>query len=108
YLKFNEGENNKPSHVDSIFVNYKGWLTDGTVFDNTPNPIWLTLDGVIEGWTQIFPEFKTGTYNSSNNTFENAGSGIVFIPSGLGYYHTGNNNIMPYSTLIFAFNLNTL
>ena len=108
YLKFNEGVNQRPSHVDSIFVSYRGWLMDGTQFDNTPNPIWLTLDGVIEGWTQVFPEFQTGIYNQVTDVFEGAGSGLMIIPSGLAYYNESRTNIIPYSTLIFSFNLNTL
>lgn len=111
FLKLNEGENHRPSHVDSVFVNYRGFLTDNTQFDTRPNPIWLTLDTTIEGFAQIMPEFKTGTYNSDTNTFDNSGFGVAFIPSGLGYY-----NIPPqsapevgyYSTLVFAFSLNTL
>lgn len=108
YIKFNEGTNHRPSHVDSIFVSYRGRLTDGTQFDYAPNPVWLTLDGVIEGWTQVFPEFKTGTYNESSNTFEDSGSGIVIIPSGLGYYNRTQTNIPAYSPIIFNISLNTL
>ena len=108
YINFNEGTNHRPSHVDSVFVTYRGWLTDGTQFDYAPNPIWLTLDNVIEGWTQVFPEFKTGTYNEGSNIFENTGSGIMFVPSGLGYYNSGSASIPAYSTLVFSFNLNTL
>jgi FKBP-type peptidyl-prolyl cis-trans isomerase FkpA len=111
YLKLNEGENQRPSHVDSVFVNYRGFLTDNTQFDNRPNPIWLTLDTTIEGFAQIMPEFKTGTYNTATESFEGSGFGVVFIPSGLGYY-----NIPPqsapevgyYNTLVFSFSLNTL
>lgn len=108
YMKFDEGVNQRPSHVDSIFVSYKGWLTDGTLFDSSPNPVWLTLDGVIEGWTQVFPEFKSGTYESLTDSFEDAGAGIVFIPSGLAYYNTTRPKITPYSPLVFLFNLNTI
>jgi FKBP-type peptidyl-prolyl cis-trans isomerase FkpA len=108
YLKQNEGINERPSHVDSIYVSYKGWLVDGTLFDSSPNSNWLTLDGVIEGWTQVFPEFKTGEYDSSSDTFNNSGAGLVFIPSGLGYYNTTRPKIAAYSPLVFSFNLNTL
>ena len=110
YIKFNEGTNQRPSHVDSIFVSYRGWLTDGTQFDYRPNSLWLPLDEVIEGWSQIFPEFKTGFYNEISNSFEDTGAGIMFIPSGLGYYNLppSGSTISQYSTLTFTFNLNTL
>ncbi len=108
YIKFNEGIYQRPSHVDSVFVTYKGWLTDGTQFDYRPNPLWLNLDEMIEGFIQVFPEFKTGGYNEIINTFENSGAGLVIIPSGLGYYNSSSNNIPAYSTLVFSFGLNTL
>ncbi len=108
YIKFNEGINERPSHVDSIFVSYRGWLFDGTQFDTAPNPVWQPLDGVIEGWTQVFTEFKTGTYNSASDSFENSGSGIMFVPSGLAYYNATRADIPAYSPLVFSFNLNTL
>lgn len=108
YIKLNEGINQTPSHVDSVFVTYKGWLTDDSQFDYRPNPLWLNLDEMIEGFIQVFPEFKTGIYNEAINTFENAGKGVIIIPSGLGYYNSSNTNIPPYSTLVFSFGLNTL
>lgn len=108
YLKLNEGIDERPSHVDSVFVSYKGWITDGTQFDYRPNSIWLKLDEMIEGFPQIISEFKTGTYNEAINSFENSGFGLVIIPSGLGYYNNNQTNIPAYSTLIFSFNLNTL
>ncbi len=108
YLKLNEGANDRPSHVDSIFVSYKGWLLDGTLFDTSPNSTWLPLDGFIEGWAQVFPEFKTGEYDSNSGDFSNSGAGFVFIPSGLGYYNTTRPKIAAYSPLVFMFNLNTL
>lgn len=110
YIKFNEGGNQRPSHVDSVFASYRGWLIDGTQFDYAPNPIWLPLDEVIEGWTQLFPDFKTGFYNEISNTFDDSGAGIMFVPSGLGYYNRPpSTSMIPlYSTLVFTFNLNTL
>ena len=111
YLKLNEGENLRPSHVDSVFVNYRGFLTDNTQFDTRPNPIWLMLDQSIEGFAQVIPEFKTGTYNTATNSFEGSGFGVVFIPSGLGYYNTPPQSAPEvgfYNTLVFSFSLNTL
>lgn len=114
YINFNEGANERPTQVDSVFVSYKGWKTDGELFDSAPNSTWLTLGGrigeAIEGFTQVLTEFKTGIYNTSFESFENSGAGIVIIPSGLGYYNSPpqSSNIGTYSTLVFSFNLNTL
>ncbi len=109
FLKLNEGVNERPSHVDSVFVTYKGWRFDGTQFDYVPNPVWFYHENLaVDGWTHFFPELKTGIYNESLNAFEDSGSGIVIIPSGLGYYNRTQTNIPAYSPLVFNIELNTL
>ncbi|MDO4729215.1 MAG: FKBP-type peptidyl-prolyl cis-trans isomerase [Bacteroidota bacterium] len=110
YIPFNQGINQKPSTVDSVFVSYKGSKLDGTVFDYATNPMWLKLDEVIEGWTQMIPMFKTGNYNTTTSSFQDFGSMLLIIPSGLGYYNNppSGSNVGSYSTLVFTVNLNTL
>lgn len=109
FLKLNEGVNERPSHVDSVFVTYKGWRFDGTQFDYVPNPVWFYHENLaVDGWTHFFPELKTGIYNEISNNFDDAGSGIMIIPSGLAYYNATRTNIPAYSPLVFSFNLNTL
>ena len=49
------GSEVKPGPQDTVLVRYKGSLLDGTVFDEVPaseEPIRLTLDRVIPGWTE--------------------------------------------------------
>ena len=113
YLKFREGENQRPSTVDSVYVNYKGTLINQTRFDSAENPIWLTLDGVVKGWPGIFTLFKTGTYDESTPvndpaSFTGYGAGIMFLPSGLGYFNQNQSGIPAYSPIIFSFKLFSL
>lgn len=45
----------RPTLTDSVTVNYKGSLLNGTVFDNSYDrgqPITFALNGVITGWTE--------------------------------------------------------
>lgn len=120
------GENNSPSRVDSVFVSYRGeyiyekkeevvpatnpvtynkFIT-GKQFDQAQNPVWFPLEGVIQGWKEILPLFKTGT-STGVNAFSDFGAGVMFLPSGLAYYR-GAAGISPYTPLIFSFKLKTL
>lgn len=119
YLKLREGVGESPTRVDSSFVSYKGntfakTTTDGvdtytqSVFDQSDTPVWFALEDVIRGWGEIIPEFKTGTYTSNPDgtvAFDNYGAGVMFLPSGLGYFNTATGNISAYSPLIFNFKL---
>lgn len=123
YLKLREGSGENLTRVDSAFVAYKGntfykstkdvngapvEYTEQTIFDQRVNPVWFALEDVIRGWGEIIPEFKTGTYTvytDGSFQFNNYGAGVMFLPSGLGYYNQGTGNINPYSPLIFNFKL---
>ena len=113
YIKFREGVSQNPSSVDSVYVSYKGNLLDVTQFDYAPNPIWFQLQSVVPGWAEIIPLFKTGTYDTTVNenpvAFSNYGAGLMFLPSGLGYYNAiPSASIGAYSPLIFSFKLRKL
>mgnify|MGYP004448459485 FL=1 len=88
-----EGSEKKAvSDMDTVVVRYKGTLLDGTVFDEvTPDmdPIPLTLNRVIPGWTEGLKLVGEG------------GQVKLFIPSELGYGTRGTQGIEPYSTLQF-------
>jgi len=119
YLKLREGIGETTTRVDSSFVSYKGntftkTTTDGvdtytqSVFDQSETPVWFALEDVIKGWGEIIPEFKTGTYTSNSDgtvSYNNFGAGVMFLPSGLGYFNTATGNISSYSPLIFNFKL---
>ena len=122
YLNLREGSGENITRVDSSFVSYKGFSFSKTTFDNVDtytqtvfdskqSPIWLSLDEVIRGWTEIIPRFKTGTYSESSDgsiSFDNFGAGVIFIPSGLAYFSSGTLTIPSYSPLIFNFKLHNL
>ena len=101
-----------PSEVDSVLVKYKGQYFNSTVelidFDERlVNPLWLTLNSVIRGWSHGFTNFKGGE-NITNNgpiTYENGGKGVLFIPSGLAYGKFGTAGIPPSSSLMFYIEL---
>ena len=112
----NEGspmpEKDYPTEVDSVLVKYKGQYFNSTVelidFDErTVNPLWLTLNSVIRGWSHGFTNFK-GSENITNNgpiTYVNGGKGVLFIPSGLAYGKFGTAGIPPSSSLMFYIEL---
>ena len=82
----------KPGPQDTVLVRYKGTLIDGTVFDEVDaesEPIRLTLDRVISGWTEGLQLIGEG------------GKAQLYIPSELGYGANGSGSIEPNSTLIF-------
>ncbi|MDU8420554.1 FKBP-type peptidyl-prolyl cis-trans isomerase, partial [Pseudomonas syringae] len=69
-----------PKDSDTVVVNYKGTLTDGTEFDNSytrGEPLSFRLDGVIPGWTEGLKHIKKG------------GKIKLVIPPALAYGKTG-------------------
>jgi FKBP-type peptidyl-prolyl cis-trans isomerase FkpA len=129
YIKLREGVNERPTAVDSIHVAYDGqslyskqeeilpsttpktynYFIENTQSENNQYPVWFKTDDLVQGWSKIIPYFKTGTYDNTPSpnpvTFENYGAGIMFIPSGLGYYQTVQGVIPAYSNLVFSFKL---
>ncbi|MCW1147568.1 FKBP-type peptidyl-prolyl cis-trans isomerase [Flavobacterium lacisediminis] len=113
FLKLREGTGESPTRIDSSFVSYKGnLLSDVSVtFDQSVNPVWFPLEDVVRGWGEIIPQFKTGTHTANPDgtiSFDNYGAGVMFLPSGLGYFNTATGNIPSYSPLIFNFKLHNL
>ncbi len=77
-----------------VTVDYKGYFTDGSIFDESNSTgITFNLNGVIPGWTEGIPYFKEG------------GSGVLLIPSALGYGDVANGGIPANSVLIFDITL---
>ena len=120
YLVLREGTGQNPVNTDKVVVDYKGNLLNGTVFDSSNGiPIKALLwpydprgaDGsfpVIDGWSEIFPKFKTGTSTTANNgviTYNDFGAGVMFLPSGLAYYQSAQTNIPAYTPIVFSFKL---
>jgi len=127
YLKFRDGSgsNSKyPCNVDKVLTSYNGkYISTETVeedgvdveklkitqFEESLNPqAFLSLTGVIRGWSEIFPQFSTGSYSGNpdgTTSFFDFGAGVMFIPSGLAYYGSSSGTIPAYSPLIFSFKL---
>ena len=93
YKILEAGNEVKPGPKDTVLVRYKGTLIDGTVFDQVwgedSEPIRLTLNSVIPGWTEGLQLLGEG------------GKAQLYIPSALGYGASGSGSIEPNSTLIF-------
>ncbi|HKO78214.1 MAG TPA: FKBP-type peptidyl-prolyl cis-trans isomerase, partial [Flavobacterium sp.] len=106
-----------PCNVDAVFAGYKGTLLNGTVFDSSNNgQVQYNLDGtahdggtgVIRGWSEGFPQFKTGWLSSNDDgtiKYSDFGVGVMFLPSGLGYYSVAQESVPAYSPLVFSIKL---
>jgi FKBP-type peptidyl-prolyl cis-trans isomerase FkpA len=129
YIPFNAGAVKKPCTVDSIYIAYEGMRiyhkNDEVLPAQTPpvyvdnvytdsftsivTPTWNILDPFIQGWKEILPLFRSGEFDTNPGPnpveFNNFGAGVMFIPSGLGYYNNIQSNIPAYSNLIFTFKL---
>lgn len=89
-----QGTGDKPTINSSVTVNYKGYLPDGKVFDQSPAAgVTFPLSGVIQGWQEGIPYFKKG------------GKGMLLIPSALGYGTKATSGIPANSVLIFDIEL---
>ncbi|WP_033848220.1 FKBP-type peptidyl-prolyl cis-trans isomerase [Yersinia wautersii] len=92
YKVENAGRGDAPKDSDTVVVNYKGTLADGTEFDNSykrGEPLSFRLDGVIPGWTEGLKQIKKG------------GKITLVIPPELAYGKAGVPGIPANSTLIF-------
>ncbi|GAA3578856.1 FKBP-type peptidyl-prolyl cis-trans isomerase [Snuella lapsa] len=95
YYIINEpGIGAQPTFSSDVTVAYKGYFTNGNVFDQSNSEgISFNLQQVISGWTEGITYFKEG------------GSGMLLIPAHLGYGNNYYNGIPGGSVLIFEINL---
>ena len=97
YKVLKEGNGAQPKATDTVTVNYRGTLTDGTEFDSSykrGQPATFPLAGVIKGWTEGLQLMKVGSKYQ------------FFIPPALAYGdHPPTPQIPPGSTLIFEVEL---
>jgi FKBP-type peptidyl-prolyl cis-trans isomerase FkpA len=91
YHIHNRGTGNYPSLFSVVTVRYKGFLTDGDVFDQTAdqNTYSNYLSSLIVGWQVGIRLIKPG------------GKITLYVPSALGYGARGAGSIPPNSVLIF-------
>ena len=107
-LKINQGgSDNSPNFSDKVRVSYEGSLMDDTIFDSSITPVDFDLTSTIAGWGRVLPEFNNAENFDINSdgtvTYNNPGIGIMFLPSGLGYYSAAAGSVPVYSNLIFKF-----
>ncbi|PWT78649.1 MAG: FKBP-type peptidylprolyl isomerase [Bacteroidetes bacterium] len=91
------GDTAKP--CSQITVSYKGWLSNGKLFDQEGSAVFTSLGNLIDGWRQGIPLIRKG------------GSIKLYIPPSLGYGakgvpdNNGNTIVPPNSITIFEISL---
>lgn len=97
YMILAEGKGKQPKATDTVTVQYRGTLIDGTEFDSSykrGQPATFTLNQVIKGWTEGVQLMKEG------------GKIRLFVPSELAYGDRGAGaQIGPNAALIFEVEL---
>ena len=92
-----EGTGKTPKAGDTVTVNYRGTLVDGTEFDSSfkrGQPATFPVGGVIKGWTEALQLMKVGA------------KWQLFIPSDLAYGDKGAGGMIgPNAVLIFEVEL---
>lgn len=93
YKVVKEGSGAMPKTTDTVTVNYRGTLIDGTEFDSSykrNEPITFPVTGVIPGWTEALQLMKIGSKYQ------------IFIPANLAYGAQGAGQVIgANSVLIF-------
>jgi FKBP-type peptidyl-prolyl cis-trans isomerase len=96
YTVLSAGTGATPGAADTVTVNYKGTLIDGTEFDSSykrGQPASFPVTGVIKGWTEALQKMQVGA------------KWKLFVPSELAYGEQGRPGIPPNSVLIFEVEL---
>ena len=98
YKVLAEGKGKSPKATDTVSVNYRGTLIDGTEFDSSykrGQAATFPVGGVIKGWTEALQLMKEGA------------KWQLFIPANLAYGESGTQGgpIGPNATLIFEVEL---
>jgi FKBP-type peptidyl-prolyl cis-trans isomerase FkpA len=97
YMDIQPGTGASPNASDSVKVNYRGTLIDGTEFDSSykrNQPAQFPLNGVIRCWTEGVQKMKVG------------GKARLVCPSDIAYGDKGHPPVIPGgATLIFEIEL---
>ena len=125
YLVLRPGIGESPTNVDGVFAAYRGdylqriaattttpiipSYISATKFEEAKFPqTFFSLYSTVSGWVETFPQFKKGTYTTNADgsvSYNDFGAGVMFLPSGLGYYNRGQGSIPSYAPLVFSFKL---
>jgi len=97
YRELRAGSGESPKASDTVTVNYRGTLVDGTEFDSSykrGQPATFPVSGVIKGWTEAVQLMPVGS------------KWQLFLPADLAYGNRGAGpDIGPNATLIFEVEL---
>ena len=96
YKMEKEGNGTPPKETDTVVVNYRGTLIDGTEFDSSykrNEPAQFPLNGVIRCWTEGVQKMKVG------------GKSQLICPSDIAYGDQGRPGIPGGAALIFEIEL---
>jgi len=95
YIIEKPGGANHPNINSVVVANYKGYLTDGTVFDEskTGSPVSFALNSVIRGWQEGLQLIGV------------KGKIKLLVPSSLGYGSSGKGNVPANAVMIFDIEL---
>lgn len=97
YKIIKAGTGKKPKSNDTVTVNYRGMLIDGTEFDSSfrrGQPATFPVSGVIPGWTEAMQLMAEGA------------KWELFVPPNLAYGERGAGGLIgPNATLIFEVEL---
>jgi FKBP-type peptidyl-prolyl cis-trans isomerase FkpA len=99
YREVKAGSGESPKATDTVKVQYRGTLVDGTEFDSSyrrNQPAQFALNGVIKCWTEGVQMMKTG------------GKAVLVCPSDLAYGDQGRPSIPGGATLIFEIELSEI
>jgi FKBP-type peptidyl-prolyl cis-trans isomerase FkpA len=96
YREIKAGAGESPKATDTVKVNYRGTLVNGTEFDSSYSrnqPAQFPLNGVIKCWTEGVQKMKVG------------GKATLVCPSDLAYGDQGRPSIPGGAALIFEIEL---
>jgi FKBP-type peptidyl-prolyl cis-trans isomerase FklB len=97
YEVIKDGTGKNPAATDTVEVNYRGTLIDGTEFDSSykrGETATFPVNQVIQGWQEVLPLMKVGSHWK------------VYVPANLAYGERGaGGDIGPNETLVFEIEL---
>jgi FKBP-type peptidyl-prolyl cis-trans isomerase FklB len=96
YRIIRKGSGKSPKATDTVTIDYRGTLIDGTEFDSSyrrGHPATMRVNEVIKGWTEALQLMKTGA------TWQ------IVVPANLAYGASGRPGIPKNATLIFEIKL---